>query len=261
MHIKATLPVWKLCLVAILVSGCSSALTQRGSQLLVDGGEAVEARKYAEAITHMDEFLRDNPRSEHVARACYLRGKAYYGLKNVPLAEADLTEAAQDGSGPVKVNAHLALADIAWDAGNLVKAEQMYSAVADEVPAGDVPGDHAYYRLGCVQQRLGKWSEADVRFYKVVEHYPGSELAKRAGRRVNATAWTIQTGAFRTKARGDAHVKQMRTKKVMAELVAVLIGDRPMFLSVAGRYTKYEQALTAFDRVKRVQGDAYVTVR
>ena len=249
------------CLVAILVSGCNSALTPRGRQLLVGGAEALEAEKYDETITQMDEFVRDNPRSEHLARAYYLRGKAYYGLKNIALASDDLAEAARTGSGLVKMNAQLALGDIAWDAGDLAMAERLYVAVSDEVSAGDVPGDHAHYRLGCVRQRLGKWQEADVQFHGVVEHFPGSELARRAARRVNATAWTIQTGAFGTKARGDSHAKQMRAKNVPIELVPVLMGGRPMFLAVSGRYTKYKQALATLDRVKRVQSDAFVTVR
>jgi len=259
---RSRMLMWACTLVMTPVAGCNGQLTPQAKELLTRATASLSRGDYAATVTDMDRFLREHGSSRQVGRAYYLRGKARLGLKDLAGACGDLAESLDHSKdADVRVNAMLALGDLAFDAGDLAVAQEMYSGAISQSRAGKAPRDHAHYRLGCVYQRLGKWHEADRQFHQVVEYFGGTELARRAGRRVNAVAWTVQVGAFSSKGRADALAGRLRDREQAADVIPIISAGQALFIVVVGCYDTQHEADEALGRIKRFQAGAYVTVR
>ncbi len=182
--------------------GCTGAAPQRGRALLSESQNSLERRDYKDTIEKTDRFLREFGSTREAGRAYYLRGKAKLSLSQVTQAQSDLREAVgRSPNADVRANARLALGQLAFDNGQMLQAEELYRDAVADIEVGTPPSDHARYRLGCVLQRRGLWSQAELEFRKVIEYFANTELARRSSRRVNATAWTVQAGAFGSQSR------------------------------------------------------------
>jgi TolA-binding protein len=243
-------------------SGCGGSAPPQGRRLLAESQNSLVRKDYKGTINTTDRFLREYGRTREAGRAYYLRGKAKLAMSNTAGAKADLEQAADvSGNADVRANARLALAQLAFDSGNMIAAENLYRSAISDIEVGKTPGDHAYYRLGCSLQRRGKWRQAELEFRKVIEYFSGSELARRASRRVNATAWTVQAGAFGNETRASSLVKTLRASGLASDVKPVLGKSGPLFIVVVSRYETYQQAARALYSVKKHQADAFVTVR
>jgi tetratricopeptide (TPR) repeat protein len=251
------------CLAAMLVvSGCGGAAPRQGRRLLAESQNSLVRRDYSDTIKKADRFLREYGGTREAGRAYYLRGKARLSLGNVVEAKSDLQEAvSRSGNADVRANARLALGQLAFDGGQMLRAEELYRAAIADIEVGKPPGDHAHYRLGCVLQRRGLWKQAELEFRRVVEYFANTELARRSSRRVNATAWTVQAGAFSKEPLAASLVKKLRTGGLAPGVRTVLGKSGPLFIVVVNRYGTYQQAAKALSSVKRYQADAFVTVR
>jgi len=246
----------------IAVAGCSGPAPPQGRKLLVDAQDGLLRRDYRVAVSRTDRFLSEYGGTYEAGRAYYIRGKAKLAIGDTAGARQDLTEAVDhSGNDDVRANARLALGGIAFDAGDMPLAEELYRAAVGDVEVGKSPRDHGHYRLGCVLQRMSRWRDAELQFRQVIEYFPNTELAKRSQRRVNATAWTVQAGAFTVKARAAALARKLRGRGLAADVIPVLSGRGPLFVVAVGRFKTYEQVLKSLSGVKKHQAGAFVTVR
>jgi len=248
--------------IMLVVAGCGGAAPRQGRRLLAESQNSLVRRDYADTIKKADRFLREYGGTREAGRAYYLRGKAKLSLGNITEAHRDLQEAVdRSGNADVRANARLALGQLAFDSGQMLLAEKLYRDAISDIEVGKPPGDHAHYRLGCVLQRRGLWQKAELEFRRVVEYFANTELARRSRRRVNATAWTVQAGAFSSEPRAAALIKKLRAGGLAPEVRPVLGKSGPLFIVVVNRYGTYQQAVKALSSVKRHQADAFVTVR
>jgi len=260
---RASITIMLACLSAsLVVGGCGGAAPRQGRRLLAESQNSLVRRDYSDTIKKADRFLREYGGTREAGRAYYLRGKAKLSLSNISGARSDLQEAVRrSGNADVRANARLALGQMAFDGGQMLLAEELYRAAIADIEVGKPPGDHAHYRLGCVLQRRGLWKRAELEFRKVVEYFANTELARRSSRRVNATAWTVQAGAFRNEPRAASLVKKLRAGGLVPDVRPVLGKSGPLFVVVVNRYGTYQQAVKALSSVKKYQADAFVTVR
>ena len=251
------------CLSAMfVVVGCGGAAPRQGKILLAEAQNSLVRRDYSDTIAKTDRFLREYGGTREAGRAYYLRGKARLSLSNTAGAKSDLQEAVnRSGNGDVRANARLALGQLAFDSGQMLLAEELYRDAITDIEVGKPPGDHAHYRLGCVLQRRGMWRKAELEFRLVAEYFANTELARRSSRRANATAWTVQAGAFANESRSASLVKKLRAGGLLPDVRAVLGKSGPLFVVVVNRYETYQQAVKALSGVKKYQADAFVTVR
>ena len=251
------------CLSAsLVVGGCGGAAPRQGIRLLAESENSLVRGDYNDTIKKADRFLREYGGTREAGRAYYLRGKAKLSLSDISGAKSDLQEAVRrSGNADVRANARLALGQLAFDSGQMLLAEELYRDAISDIEVGKPPGDHAHYRLGCVLQRRGLWRQAELEFRRVVEYFANTELARRSSRRVNATAWTVQAGAFRNEPRAALLVKKLRAGGLLPDVKPVLGKSGPLFVVVVNRYGTYQQAAKMLSSVKKYQADAFVTVR
>ncbi len=245
--------------VLLVCIGCQETLSPHARQLLQNGYTASAAGNHRTVISSMDAFLAENPRSRRADEAYYLRGVSKYRLGDRAGAQGDLRAALDYARGKeVAGKSALALGDLAWEAGDMPTAKDMYATAVDNLNPAVPPADHAAYRLGCVLQRLGRWRDADVHFSRVVELFDGTELGDRAGRRMHCRAWTIQTGAFDAMTRAQAVRKQLVATNLTASVQPTMGGGKLLFLVQVGRYSSYEEAAAALPSISSIQPDAFV---
>jgi len=250
------------CLIGMSVLvGCTGAAPPRGMVLLDESQNSLVRRDYKDTIEKTDRFLREFGSTREAGRAYYLRGKAKLSLSRTSQARSDLGAAvSRSPNANVRANARLALGQMAFDSGRMVQAEEYYRDAIADIEVGKLPSDHARYRLGCVLQRRGLWSQAELEFRNVVEYFANTELARRSSRRVNATAWTVQAGAFGSQAHAVLQVRKLRSVGFAPDITPIL-GNGPLFVVVVNRYETYQQAAAALMSVRKHQADAFVTVR
>ena len=261
--IRKTPIIVMACLSTMLVvAGCGGVAPPQGRRLLSEAQNSLVNKDYSDTITKADRFLREYGGTREAGRAYYLRGKAKLSLSNISGAKIDLQEAVdRSGNADVRSNARLALGQLAFDGGQMLLAEELYRDAIADIEVGKLPGDHAHYRLGCVLQRRGLWRKAELEFRQVVEYFANTELARRSSRRVNATAWTVQAGAFMNEPRAASLVKKLRAGGLKPDIRPVLGKSGPLFVVVVNSYGTYQQAVKALSSVKKYQADAFVTVR
>jgi tetratricopeptide (TPR) repeat protein len=259
---RASVAVVSCLSVMLIVSGCGGAVSRQGRILLRESQNSLVRQDYKDTIAKADRFLREYGGTREAGRAYYLRGKAKQSLSNTTGAETDLREAvSRSDNSDVRANARLALGQMAFDSGQMQQAEELYRDAVADTEVGKPPGDHAHYRLGCVLQRRGLWHKAELEFRQVIEYFANTELARRSSRRVNATAWTVQAGAFNNEVRAASLVKKLRTAGLAPDVKPVLGKAGPLFIVVVNRYGTYQQAAKALNSVRKHQADAFVTVR
>lgn len=246
------------------LGGCTPGLSEQGKKLCDSALASFEKGDYPGTIRDMDAFLKDNASSSVAGRAYYLRGLAKYRLGTPPQRQAakeDFGKAlAKTKDSAVRANSHTALGDIAWEAGDIAEAEKMYRQALAYCEQDAPPADHAYYRLGCALQRLGRWVDADSQFNRVVQFFPDSEFGVRAGRRAHARRWTIQAAACRTKKPAETFAETLRRQNLPAVCRVHLRGQEPLFVVEVGRYRTYEQAAAMLANVRQHEQGAIVTV-
>jgi len=259
MRRQGCLAAWAAGLL-LVSSGCNGPLSPQAQELLLAGVDAYKRGDDKEAVGKLDEFLKDNAKSQAAGQAFYMRGLARYRLKDYPSAKVDLLDALNRGPGEeLRAKSAAALGDLAYDTEDVPVAETMYRRAMDGLKKDQPPADQVYYRLGCTLQRLGRWTEADQQFDRLIYLFEGTEFARRAARLTHATVWTVQAGALRDRQRADAAARSLQAKGLQASVAMVLDGGQAVFAVRVGRYADYEQARSDLPKVKPYSSDAYVT--
>ena len=244
-----------------LAAGCQGQLSVQARERLQSAYASYDAGNDAETIDLMDKFLASDTSSPRADEAHYLRGMARYRRSDLVGAKEDLEAAvAKTDNKDLRARARITLGDIAYQGDDLALAERLYRSAQAEIEQGRQPSDRAYFQLGCVLQKQGRWKEADVQFDRVVYLFAGSDLAAEAAGRTHCTAWTIQTSAPASRASAEAEVKRLSDKGLQAHVKPDISDGRPVFLVQVGRFAAYKQAASELPAVRQLQGEAFVTV-
>jgi len=240
--------------------GCDGPVSPEGRRLLQAGHAAYLRGEDAAAEEATTRFLQLHPRLEESAEAYYIRGLARCREGRVQAGKEDLSAALRLGRRPdLLARAHLALGNLAYDAGRLDQAWTHYRAVLDNVAAGSAPADQAMFRLGSILQRQGRWDEADHYFYRVMHLFDGMELARRSAARVRARRWSVQVGAFATAGAAAELTKRLRAAGLPARTDLELRGGKLLRLVRVGAYPTHEQALGRLAEVRKSFPQAFLT--
>ncbi|MGB2823617.1 MAG: SPOR domain-containing protein, partial [Phycisphaerae bacterium] len=180
--------------------------------------------------------------------------------RDVAGAKSDLQLAAGRAQRrDVRVGSLKALGDVAFDENDLDWSENLYRQALVVGEPKTKPVDEVRYRLGCVLQRKGRWGDADEQFDRVSHVFAGTQVARRAERRLRCLAWTIQAGAFSTKKLAEADASRLRAAKLAAVTRPLTVAGKLQFLVQVGWYDSYERAAAALPTVRRHRSDAFVT--
>ena len=256
----------RLCFVGVLAGvcclsgGCVRDVSRRGRGQIetcytafADGDD--------DAVVHgADRFFRDHSPSVRDDEVRYLRGLALSRRGDPDDARADLTRAAASQRRPIRAHALLALGDLTLMGGDLAAAATLYQRSLTEGTARRTPAQHAYVRLGSVLQRQGLWDQADVQFSRAIHTFVGTREARWAAARVGGRAWTVQAGAFATRANARAAAVALVKAKLPAATEAVMREGKVIHVVRVGRYSRYAQAEEALVAVRRLATDAYIGV-
>lgn len=249
-----------LAMAGAMATGCQMPLSARAQQQLASGQESYQRKDYSGTVAKMDEFLRENERSSAADEGYFLRGLAEYDLKNYDAAKSDLEQVVTRTKNPdVRARASLALANLSYDTGDMVLAENMYRHALASLPAKHEKAAEAHYRLGSVLQRQGRWREADAEFYKVTYYFPNTEPARRAGRAINSTAWTVQTGSFANMRAAETAAKKLRGQNLPAQAASAMSDSGVRYVVQVGRFDRFEEAATTVAQARKIQSDAFIT--
>jgi len=248
-----------LSLLALTVIGCNGPLSPQAKELLLSAYRNYEAGNNAAVISLLDEFLADRSSTSRADEGYYLRGMAKYRSSDRSGAADDLNAALErTANSQLRAKARIALGDMAYDAGDMALAENMYRQALTDIPKGKKPADHARFRLGCVLQRQGRWADADLQFDRVIYLFRGSDIAQQAARRTHSVAWTIQAGAYRNKSLAESEAAKLSSKDLPAEVEVVLLEGEPAFIVQLGRFPTYEQAMASLPTARKIRAGAFV---
>lgn len=238
-------------------SGCTQ-LSPHGQKMLQDCYDATEKNDNAAALAKLDKFVEEYGKTDRGDEGYYLRGVAQYRAGQRDKAKADFAKALDlTNKAELRGKANLALGDIAAESDDVKTAEECYRKALEDIPNDRPPADRAFFRCGVALQRMGKWDDARVMLFRVMDMAKDSSWAKEARRRVNASSWTVQAGAFRNNAAAEAVLRRLKAAGIPAETRAVP-EEGMIFVVQSGAYATYEEAAQALRRVQQVQKDAFV---
>jgi tetratricopeptide (TPR) repeat protein len=247
------------CVVLCGSAGCVLPVSPEARQLLVDGRAAYDRGDDPAVLRQTNAFLAQHARSSLSDVAYYLRGLAAYRQQNLPAARADLQAAlAATTRRDIRLGSQKALGDLAYEDGDMGAADSFYRQALAECEGGARPSDEIGYRLGCALQAQGRWGEADEQFDRVAHVFAGSEIARRAERRLRCVAWTIQAGAYEKKATADAEAVRLRAAHLPANTRPVVVGDKLRFFVQAGWYDTRDKAAALLPAVRKARPDAFI---
>ncbi len=252
--------IGSLLLCVAVAGGCDGTVSPEGARLLQESDLAYRRADDASTVELTSRFLELHPRLRQSAEAYYLRGLARKRQGRTDQAKDDF-QAAVSLSGRVDLlaRAHLSLGEIAFEAGDMAKAQEHYAEIVEINPSAAPPSDQALYRLGSILQRQGKWRQADARFMRLIRLFDGSELARRAEDRARATRWSIQVGAFADIEGARQFQRKCRAAGLDARMDLDLRGGKLLRLVRVGSYPRYELARANLERIRKVGKDAYIT--
>jgi len=186
--LKKTPPVLGLFLILFLSSAAPHALA---GKIILDADDqfdfalqAMEKGEYMRAVVELERFIHFFPQDQKVLRARYLIGLCYVGAKKYTLAREALLGVYEDhGRDELGGRALLLVGETYYLQGILGEAEHYFRRVIEGYPSPDLR-DSAYYRLGWVRLKSGRWTEASGAFEKVGKESPlyssARELAEQS---------------------------------------------------------------------------------
>jgi TolA-binding protein len=246
-------------LFAVLLSGCQG-VPPAGRQMLLNANRAYTRGEYAAGERSATEFLRSFPSSSAIGEAYYLRGLCRLRLDQRDAARADLTAgAAAADQSELRANCQAALADLAYEDGDMKTALAGYGAAAPHLPA-QPPTDQVLYRYGVCLQRAGRWGEARHVFSRLLDEFGSSREVAAARCRF---AWphdyfAIQCGTFRRVDDGNKAAGDLRHKGLIASTEFIELDGRTVWRVLTGQYVTYEKAQTDLPRVRALVPEAAI---
>jgi TolA-binding protein len=236
-------------LAAGLAPGCAPP-TQRDSQAVFDDAfAAFQAGQWPRAYDGFTRYLRSGPEATSRGEVYYYRGQALVHLRRRSEARNDFQQALAAKPGqPILDFIRVAIGNFYYEEGNDAKALEWYNqALRDPVP--QLPMDQLSLRAGVSLQRVGRWQDADKYFQHLIDNYPATTGALEARRRIHATAFAAQAGAFTMPAAAQQELARLRQKGFDARIVPTNRAGQTLQAVQVGRARTYVEALALAQRL------------
>lgn len=206
------------------------------------GYAAFQAGQWKRAIEEFSQFLRSNPAMEARGEVYYYRGECYVHLKNRREAMDDFERAlGATAHPPIESFARVAIGNLYYEDGNDAKAAETY-AEALRKPPKELPLEAVVLRMGISLQRLGKWEMADRYFAYLLDRYPDSPGAPEARRRIHATCFAVQIGAYVSMSTAQGEAARVRAAGFQPRVVQTARGIQTLNAIQVGRAQTYAEA-------------------
>ena len=188
--------------------------------------------------------------------ANYMAGMSAYKLDNFSLAERYLRVAAGSRDEAMAADAQSTLGLIYSQQGRYSQAAQMFQYSAKHQSGEDRA--QAYFYAGIALQKLGRWPQARTSLLLAKKNTRDAHLTQRINTQLAVTGYTVQVGAFTSRANADKAAAQYAAKAAQAKLGTVLVvpstgtNGRSVNLVQVGRYATFSAASSARQKL----GDA-----
>ena len=150
----------------------------------------------------------------------------------------------------LRCKANRALGDIAYDQQQWADAVKSYQTALDNPPMQPVAATYLNYRIGAALQCQGEWTRAVTWFAKVVAAANDPALTDRAVRRMHATSFSLQYGAFSDPAGARALQARLQAAGIPATITSeIRVGNKLWYLAQSGLYANWTEATAARERV------------
>jgi tetratricopeptide (TPR) repeat protein len=232
-----------------IASGCAPP-SQRDAQAAFDDAfAAFQAGHWQRAYDGFTRYLRSGPEATSRGEVYYYRGEALAHLRRRDEAMADFQRAlAVNPPQPVLDFVRVAIGNFYYEEGNDAKALEWYNlALRDPVP--QLPMDQLSLRAGVSLQRVGRWADADKYFQHLIDNYPATAAAMEARRRIHATAFAVQAGAFTTAAAAQQEAARLRQKGFEGRIVPASRPGQTLQAVQVGRARTYAEAQALAQRL------------
>ena len=185
--------------------------------------------------------------------AHYMAGMSAYRLNNFDTAARYLRVAANSHDESIAADAQSTL-------GLIYSTQGRYAAAADMLlrSASLHTGEdraQSYFYAGVAQQKLGRWPQARTSLLLARRSTRDPRLIQQINQHLAVTGYTIQVGAFASRANADKAARTYATKAAAARPGTVLVtpstasNGRPINLVQVGRYATFNAANTARNRL------------
>jgi tetratricopeptide (TPR) repeat protein len=250
-------------LLPLLLIMATPGCTPTGSAdatLLLQANQAYRTADFVGAERNSDQYLSAAGSGPNAAEAYYIRALSKIRRNQRSAARTDLNEGLSRQPHPdVRGRINAQLGHLSFDDQQYSLARSYYSAALKDLPPRS-PSDDVLYHLAVAYQRDGQFQKAKPLFEQLVARFPASEWTPKAR---NKSQWTnpfftIQCGAFVSRAAAQRSVSRLRSRGVDAALVSTGAPSSRHQLVCAGRYRTYNEAAGALHRIRRIQRDAFI---
>jgi tetratricopeptide (TPR) repeat protein len=232
-----------------LASGCGPTNQRDGRAAFDDGFAAFNTGHWQTAYDGFTRYLRSNPDATTRGEVYYYRGQALVHLRRRSEAMNDFQQALAAKPGqPILDFIRVAIGNFYYEEGNDAKALEWYNQALRE-PVSQLPMDQLSLRAGVSLQRVGRWQDADKYFKHLIDNYPATMQAQEARRRISATSFAVQTGAFTTPAAAQQELSQLRQKGFDARIVPASRPGQTLQGVQVGRARTYAEAQATAQRL------------
>ena len=242
--------------------GCGEAQIAPTDQRNLDSAvQSYGSGDDAQTIKNANAVLMKHTSGDMAMKAYYLRGMANFRLGDWDAAANDLKIVIRNAPNEeLTLRAKDALGELAYRNNDLELAKGYFEDVVEGIPQAERPADHARFRLGCILQRQGKWSQADLYFQRVIYLFPKGKLAGEAKKKVNARKWTIQAGSYRKSENAEELASKLRKSGFEVVIKPESPNEKLVFSVLVGRWDNYDSAVRKLPAVKKVRTDAFLRV-
>ncbi len=185
--------------------------------------------------------------------AHYMAGMSAYRLNNFATAERYLRVAATSRDESMSADARSTLGLIYSGQGRYAEAADALLRSANLQTGEDRA--QAYFYAGIAQQKLGRWPQARTSLLLARRSTRDAALGRQIDQHLAVTGYTIQVGAFTSRANADKAARGYASKAASARVGSVRVtpavqsGGRPVNLVQIGRFATFNAANTARSRL------------
>ncbi len=256
----------------LLAGGCNSDGLNAQQQAHLDSAlDAYRTNQTSTTIEQCNVLLAGAPTSTQrgFLKARYLRALANIRQKNTAAARRDLDTVLLSLDNPfamrlpnqaddLEVKTRDTLGELEFRDGNLASAKTQFELVLKAIAPEAQPADHAAFRMGCIAQRLGQWSQGDTYFQQLKYFKADSPMAIEAKTRSFAKAWTVQVGLYADYAHATAHGARLTQAGWKTRCVPLVKQSKRLYALRVGRWNSHEEAKLQLPRLRTLQADAFI---
>ncbi len=185
--------------------------------------------------------------------AHYIAGMSAYRLNRFDTAARYLSVAANSRDESLAADARSTLGLIYSTQGRYAAAADMLLRSANLHTGEDRA--QAYFYAGIAQQKLGRWPQARTSLILARRSTRDQSLLRQIDQHLAVTGYTIQVGAFTSRANADKAARAYASKAAKSKIGTVLVtpstgsNGRTINLVQVGRYATFNAANTARTRL------------